>query len=267
MQNRIFSVDSPKAVKAQAYGYLNAIHYLAPVDLAGQGNLCPHASPGCSALCLGWFSGQASMVADLDKGTNSVRRSRIDKTIRFMHQRAEYLLDMVNAIDQLRARAKRDGQRLCVRLNGSSDIGWEGIRFAIWRARRGGVKRAWAVKLGMTYTGAANIFEHFPDVVFVDYTKSRERALRHAAGHRPANYHLTFSRSETNEVAAREVLAAGGNVAVVFASDKPAAFYGRPVIDGDAHDLRHLDPRGGVIVGLSPKGRRAQRDTTGFVVR
>ena len=29
---------------------------------------------------------------------------------------------------------------------------------------------------------------------------------------------------------------------------------------------RHLDPRG-VIVGLSPKGTKAKRDTSGFVVR
>lgn len=35
MQNRIFSTDSAKAIKAQGFGYLNAIHYLAPSDLSG----------------------------------------------------------------------------------------------------------------------------------------------------------------------------------------------------------------------------------------
>jgi hypothetical protein len=49
-----FAVNSsPKAVKAQAYGYLNAIHYLAPADTSGK-NLCPKASAGCKAICLGW---------------------------------------------------------------------------------------------------------------------------------------------------------------------------------------------------------------------
>ena len=40
----------------------------------------------------------------------------------------------------------------------------------------------------------------------------------------PANYHLTFSRSETNEADCKRVLEAGGNVAVVFAGEmKPMA--------------------------------------------
>jgi hypothetical protein len=39
-----------------------------------------------------------------------------------------------------------------------------------------------------------------------------------------------------------------------------------PVIDGDEHDLRHLDGRG-VVIGLSPKGPRAKHDKSGFVIR
>ena len=87
----------------------------------------------------------------------------------------------------------------------------------------------------------------------------------HAQGLLPRNYHLTFSRSETNEADCLDVLRAGGTVAVVFAN-KPDTWHGFPVIDGDKHDLRHLDPRG-VVVGLSPKGLKAKRDTSGFVVR
>lgn len=52
MENRIFSVDSAKAVKAQGYGYLNAIHYMAPADVAGMGDLCPSRTPGCTASAL-----------------------------------------------------------------------------------------------------------------------------------------------------------------------------------------------------------------------
>jgi hypothetical protein len=100
----------------------------------------------------------------------------------------------------------------------------------------------------------------------VDYTKSVKRALEHARGQLPSNYHLTFSRSETNEAQCLEVLAAGGNVAVVFAGSFPVEYLGFPVINGDAHDLRHLDPRG-CVVALSPKGTRAKRDASGFVVR
>ena len=66
---RFFSLDSAKAIKAREYGYLNAINYMAPASTAGVGNLCPHASAGCLALCLGWYSGQAGMVKDQENDT------------------------------------------------------------------------------------------------------------------------------------------------------------------------------------------------------
>lgn len=241
MKNRIFSMDSAKAIKARGYGYLNAIHYLAPVSLAGVGNICPHASPACAAACLGWTSGQAGMVKS-DDVINSVRASRIEKTRRFMKDRTAYLRDVFRSINLAHKKANAADLRLCVRLNGSSDIAWEGVRLE-----------------GMS------LFEWFNTIQFVDYTKSKRRALMHAQGLLPRNYHLTFSRSETNEADCLDVLRAGGTVAVVFET-KPDTWHGFPVIDGDKHDLRHLDPRG-VAVGLSPKGRKAKRDTSGFVVR
>jgi hypothetical protein len=90
-----FAVNSsPKAVKAQAYGWLNAIHYLAPADTSGV-NICPKASAGCKALCLGWFSGQAGIGDD-----NGTRKSRLDKTRRFMRDRKTYLADIVRQIER-----------------------------------------------------------------------------------------------------------------------------------------------------------------------
>ena len=97
MLNRIFSTDSAKATKATSYGYFNAIQYLAPASTSGH-NLCPHASAACIASCLGWFSGQAGMVADLEKDMNSVRRSRIQKAQLFMKERKAYMVDVVKAI-------------------------------------------------------------------------------------------------------------------------------------------------------------------------
>ena len=78
---------------------------------------------------------------------------------------------------------------------------------------------------------------------------------------------MTFSRSEANEPVALALLARGINVAVMFADGLPFAWHGHPVTNGDVHDLRHLDPKGGYVVGLSPKGNKAKRDTSGFVVR
>jgi hypothetical protein len=138
-----------------------------------------------------------------------------------------------------------------VRLNGTSDLRWE--RFPIGPH--------------------ANIFAMFPDVTFYDYTKHPPRK-RDVAD--IPNYSLTFSLAESNDVHAAQALEAGTNVAVVFDTRKSAdlpewyAIDGviARVIDGDATDLRFLDPREsrGVIVGLRAKGR-AKKDTTGFVRR
>ena len=259
-RQRIFSFDSPKAIKANKYGYLNAIHYMAPYDIAGVGNLCPKATAGCRALCLGLWSGQAGMVKDQsDTATqgNNVRLSRINKAQRFMTDRANYLLDFVRAIDNARIRARRQRRKLAVRPNGATDVAYEGIRFTIVRNAKG---KAMSVTLGGQ--GALNIFEHYPRVQFVDYTKIATRFNRAL----PTNYSLTLSHSETNESECITALRNGTNVAVVFAGDKPQTWHGVRVIDGDQHDLRHLDPKG-VVVGLSPKGLKAKRDTSGFVVR
>ena len=256
---RLFSTDSAKAIKASGYGYLNAIHYMAPHSSAGVGNLCSHASWQCIALCLGTHSGQAAMVSDLANGTNATRESRKDKARRFMHNRADYMNRLVRDIVKLEAKAKREGLKLCVRLNGSTDIAWERLRF--------GLEPKTIAALGLpadraNRNCAMTIPELFPHIQFVDYTKNPNRM-----GKTPHNLHLTLSFSGSNLAACIEALRNGHNVAVVFGEGLPDNWQGFPVIDGDKHDLRHLDPRGGYIVGLSPKGTTAKRDTSGFVVR
>jgi hypothetical protein len=80
----------------------------------------------------------------------------------------------------------------------------------------------------------------------------------------PANYHLTFSRSESNQAECEQVLKAGGNVAVVFEKTLPATYLGYKVINADETDLRFTDEKN-VIVGLKAKGK-AKKDDKGFVV-
>ena len=237
MQNRIYSIDNTKAIKAQSYGWLNAIHYMAPHRLAGVGNLCGDASEGCIEICLGQHSGAAIYYP-------AVIQSRIAKARRFMKDRKAYLSDMYHAIELANRKALQSNLKLCVRPNGSTDIAFESIRDSH----------------GVT------MMESFPTVQFTDYTKSFKRALAHAKGKLPANYHLTFSHSEKNESQCIEILRHGGNVAVVFAGARPSNWNGFPTIDGDAHDLRHLDGKG-VVVALSPKGHKAKKDKSGFVVR
>src|SRR6185436_20585039 len=192
---RFFSIDDGKAVKSQAIGYLRAINYMAPADTAGVGNMCPDASPVCKAGCLGTTSGQAGM-RNIEKGEqNSVTLSRIAKARFYMGEREAFMGELSGHIAKVwqRARAETQG-RLSVRLNGSTDIGWHAARVA----------------------GRSLMREVFPQVQFDDYTKSFNRMKAFLAGKLPANYHLTFSRSEVNEAECLQVLAMGGNVAVVF---------------------------------------------------
>lgn len=245
---RIYSTDNAKAIKADKFGWLNAIHYLAPADTGSIGlkkrfNLCSHKTDGCSALCLGEHSGQAAI--HLEGELNHVIVSRRAKAQWFMADRAGYMAEMVKATEAVHRQAKRLRKKLCCRPGGSDDVSWE--RIAV-------------VRNGKAYP---SLMHAFPKTQFVGYTKNHRRFDREL----PPNYHLTFSRSETNEADCVRLLARGVNVAVVFAGAFPKTYLGRPVINGDLSDLRHLDPQGGYIVGLSPKGRKAKADTSGFVVR
>lgn len=252
---RLFSTENAKAAKASGFGYLNAVHYMAPHDLGGVGNLCSHASAQCIALCLGHYSGQAGMVTNLETDTNAARESRKLKAQLFMQSRGDYMNRLARDIIKLDAQATRDGLRLCVRLNGSTDIVWERVSFQI------DARTAKALRLPEYVGRVMTLPQLFPAIQFVEYTKNPTRL-----GKAPRNLDLTLSYSGANARACVDALLAGHNVAMVFHGGLPDSFAGFPVIDGDKHDLRHLDAKGGFIVGLSPKGRKAKRDASGFVV-
>tara|TARA_B110000858_G_scaffold9138_1_gene9596 strand:+ start:145 stop:948 length:804 start_codon:yes stop_codon:yes gene_type:complete len=143
--------------------------------------------------------------------------------------------------------AERRGMTPAFRLNGTSDIKWEKVKFDDG--------------FGVTQ----NIFEYFPDVQFYDYTKVPNR------GKTPEpNYSLTYSRSENNDRFVADAMEDGQNIAVVFGKGEvPDKWTGPrgltwPVLDGDYTDLRFLDkPKR--VVGLSAKGKGAF-DTSGFVL-
>ncbi len=249
---RLLNVDrNAKTAKGQKKGYLTGILYLAPAKLSGY-EVCPQRSAGCTAACLN-TAGRGTMT--------TVQKARTAKTKWYFEDRAGFMAQLVKEIAALVRKAERDGLTPVVRLNGTSDIPWERVRQA---------------------STGINIMEAFPHVQFYDYTKITKRALACARGEMPVNYRLVFSLTEDNDTDAREVLNAGGNVAVVFKDKLPgAAFFSREgrittdtsecatdcqsavVHDGDETDLRHLDPAG-VIVGLKAKGK-ARKDTSGFV--
>ena len=205
-------------MKGAKLGYLTYILYMSPFKANSLGkNVCSHASKGCIDSCL-VGSGNGGMFEGVKKG-------RIAKTEYFLSSRIEFL----NQIKTEIAKAIKKNEEkaiVTIRLNGTSDIPFENFRI---------------------FEGGKNIFEVYPDIQFYDYTKNYTRFDKVL----PSNYHLTFSKSETNTDKAFELLAKGVNVAMVF--DKtPTEYKGYEVVNGDETDLRFLDKQG-VIVGLKYK--------------
>lgn len=236
----LLTLSNPKTVKGEKSGYLTAILHLAPASLSGR-NVCSHATDGCRAACLN-TAGRGGIGLDVD-GLNTIQAARIRRTRFFTRDSAGFMALLGAEIAKHVHTARLHGLAPAVRLNGTSDLPWENIR----------------------YGTHANLFEAFPDVQFYDYTKVPARIRRRAIG--IPNYSLTFSLADGNDSNAEDAAAAGLNVAVVFSTRKghalPEAFMGRPVVDGDLTDLRFTDPAG-VIVGLRAKGP-AIRDSSGFV--
>ena len=214
----LLSFNNAKTIKGEKKGYKTFILYMSPFTQNSKGvNLCPMASDGCASACL-FESGFGGMYT-------SVKQGRIDKTEFYLRDRIGFLDKLVVEITKLEKKFVDNDLTLAIRLNGTSDISFEKQKTS----------------------NGKTIFDTFPNVQFYDYTKNYTRFEKVL----PNNYHLTFSRSETNHEIAMGLLKAGNNVAMVF--DKlPETYNGFKVINGDDNDLRFLDDKN-VIVGLKYK--------------
>ncbi len=217
-----------KTEKGEQFQVLTAVMYMAPAGeamLAGDmRTLCPSSTARCRATCLGVAAGM--MVF------SSTQNARIWKATLLLGARDLWRELLDAEIAQHERKSKRLGMISAIRVDGSTDTG-EGAR-------------------------AAN---RHPGSSFYDYTKIAAKMLRFCDGNYPANYHVTYSHSGENREDCLHMLAAGGNVAVVFDTQKgrslPATLWLHRVLDGDLTDLRFADPTGGYVIGLRMKGVRA----------
>lgn len=221
---------SAKLVKNQKVSNnLTYILYLAPANESGY-NVCPNSTPECRLGCLA-TSGRAGMEI-LANNSDRIKTSRINKTKLFHENNLFFMAWLVADIKLKQAKAKKQGFDFSVRLNGTSDIDWQNETF-----------------------NGKNIFEHFPEIQFYDYTKQITKFA-----FKPENYHLTFSYSGRNVENCLKVLDSGNNIAVVFNVKKetelPKTFMGFKVFNGDLTDARFLDKGNdnkGVVIGLKWK--------------
>ena len=192
---------------------------------AGGRNMCPFAG-ACEKSCLK-FAGQ-----NVYKQSQA---ARIRRTLDRLADLDGFVKILSHEISGLKRRAKRENMEAAYRPNVLSD------------------DPEFARKLA----------EANPDVQFYDYTKIPKPWKRVRT-----NYHLTYSLDNHNHTEALEAIENGINVAVAFDLGKneplpetweiPGTGVVLPVINGDEHDLRFLDPVG-VFVGLRFKGSKAER--------
>ena len=214
--------------------YLTAIMYLAPYKLAGGANVCSMAELAeCHKPCLN-LSGRGKF--------NNIQKARIRKTNWFHTNKEAFMYQLALDLCKFERFCEKHKVKPAVRLNGTSDIRWELIKYPL---------------------DGKNVFERFPDITFYDYTKIPNRKIKDLP-----NYSLTWSYSGSNDKYKSfvpQAKKAGMNIAVVFRDENfPKKYLNWKVIDGDKDDLRFLDPKQSIIA-LKAKGP-AKKDTSGFVV-
>lgn len=217
----IFST-SAKLNNSSDFGWWTPGLYLASGTVAETGrDLCTHASDGCRLNCL-LVSGQREMFANTAMEVNKRLKSGREKlgggsnisilrTYLYEYGRKEFDAMLYRAIEKEQEYAKEQDLALACRLNATSDIPWE----------------------------RTGVIEHFPEVVFYDYTKIPNRVLSYLSSkapmnfgkvgvaHKipsfvstnppfPSNYYLNFSYSEINMAWCLIMLGLGANVVVPF---------------------------------------------------
>ena len=227
--NKLLSpgVTNAKTAKNNIETY---ILYIAPARQNSKGvNLCPKAA-GCEAACL-YTAGRGKF--------SNVQSARINKANYFVYDKEKFILQLAGELVKINKRATKDGKQIAVRLNGTSDLDF--------------------IYLLQKYAGLDPF--SLSGLIYYDYTKIPGKVKKYLNEPR---YSLTFSRDETNENEARELLKLGANVSVVINGPAPFTYLGAPVVDGDKSDIVMLYNTGAVLA-LKAKGE-AKKDTTGFVV-
>lgn len=196
---------------------------------------------GCANACLN-SAGNDIFAAQKAAGRRQKTSDFHQDTNRFI---SRVFLDLV----RLQMSAAKQGHKGVVRLNATSDISWEAVRFPedpqavaalleevlpsviradlksywgqIGDAAPGRVRDRMVAALSHRLAGSS-VVEAFPDIQFYDYTKNPGRAIKSIRARNgdpvnwPSNYYLIFSLAEDNKAIARRILDMGGTVAAVF---------------------------------------------------
>jgi hypothetical protein len=228
--------DGSTNAKTKKNNIKSFILYLSPYNQNSfKKNVCANASAGCIKGCL--FEAGMGVFSN-------VKKARIAKTDYLLSDKEGFLDQLAKEILYQYAKAKKAGEKIAMRLNGTSDLDF----FTLLQKY---------AQLDVT-----KLADH---VIFYEYTKNINYIKRWEGA---PNITYTFSKSENNTSVIPAAIAYGANVAVVFRKELPTSYniggVEIPVIDGDQSDIMMLYNKG-IILGLKAKGK-AKKDTSGFVV-
>lgn len=205
--------SSTKVEKGEKLGFYTNILYLIPAAQIAKKTLCAGAKmAGCLSGCL-INSGQLRMPV----GQNAATK----RTILYTLRKASFIDSLIK---EIAAKYKRYGDKLAVRLNGTSDIDF------------------------------SQVYNALPKVRFYEYSK-----IIKMVENAPSNVHYTFSGSAYSPASIRATKSAikqGLSVALAFnTKNKKSDNFIIPsvMVDFDNTDLRFLDSIG-TIGALKRKG-------------
>jgi len=186
----LLTLSQTKMNKSDTYGYLSAVLHLEPAYKYKGNNTCRFAGK-CKATCIA-HTGRNRF--------DNARAARIRRTQLYYEAPVEFYTMLCADIFSLIRKAKRESLIPTVRLNGTSDIPFENDDVG----------------------SGKNIFQIFPDLQFIDYTKWVARMFVDM----PPNYHLTYSINEKTPAGtvARIYRETRYNAAQVFVNNLPKSF-------------------------------------------
>jgi hypothetical protein len=212
------------------------VQYMLPHSLSGLINICVWSTKGCRATCL--------------HTSGRLRLAEIAKFVRvelFVVDPFAYMVVMLTEIERHIRRIAKCGKITVVRPNGTGDIPWEMLGFLFDLVA--------SLEMGATW---------------FDYTKGilTKSARKRTASPRPDYYTVASAvEATTAETIAGYLQNVVTVVNVRRSQPLPETMWGRPVIDGDRHDLRLFDPQIAALVLVRAKGdaRKAPAGDREFV--
>ena len=209
---KLLTTNANKVDKSNTAEWLTAILYLEPSY--NYNRVCAGSTSACRKSCL-VHSGRMRMEKSIE--------ARYRRTELYFTNKELFLALLCYEIDDLLRKAYKQGKKLAIRLNGTSDLDW------------------------------SEVYKNYPSVQFYEYTKIYDRHINYQ------NVVIVRSASDLTEPSEiKNWLAIGFSVAKVFKS-VPKQWHNIPVVNGDKHDRVWEHPRGSII-GLELKGTKKVKE-------